>query len=640
MEEIEVTLEDFEQNYNNPEYEVWDETKHEWMSFSQSIYNGTNEFPKQDEVKYPINVICVYDNILDEYHMWVLKNKKWCSDDLQFPDYDNIVHHVFNDEYKMLLDFTRWFARNRPDVLTGWNIEDFDIPYLVNRIELFLGETVNNLSPVHEIKKELREQRGFDSRKLFSYKIIGISVLDYLLLYKHKFKLVGAPPRFNLDTVAEHELGVGKLHYEGTFKQFYRSDFAKFVKYNHIDVLRVVQIDEVCKYIELARKICNFGLVEYQAIFRSSPYILGALTLQAHAIGLKLLTHSGEEQQITSFPGAYVFPVKAGAYYDGVGSLDLNSLYPSIMINLNISPETKLGKIIDRNEEEVTIRMVNGEIRKLKPDQLESLRDKATISDNGILYVNPNIKKGIIPLFLERLYKLRKKTKDKGKKLERQKVKLQELLESVTNENVVTKANVSKTMLKALIQELDSRQHSLKIFLNTIYGQMGNVYFPLFDIDNATAVTLSGQKIIKESAKFMHTYMGKYNSTDDPIICGDTDSLYFNCKPIVKFVVGDNPKWTKPIIKKICKHLDDNLVNDINDNCDRITHENFMSPIKNIRFKREKFSTEALILAKKRYIFHARDDEGTYLEADDPKSWKCTGVDIKKKSFQIKSKIL
>jgi DNA polymerase elongation subunit (family B) len=599
-----------------------------------------DEFPLQDEVKYPINVICVYDNHLNEYHMWVLRNKKWCSKDQEFPDYDDTVHHVFDDEYKMLHHFVSWFKRNRPDVLTGWNVEDFDIPYLVNRIELFLGETVNLLSPVGEIRKELREQRGYDTRKLFSYKIVGVSVLDYMLMYKHKF--LNNLPNYKLDTVAQHELGVGKLEYEGTFKQFYRSNFVKFVKYNKIDVQRVVEIDAKKKYITLARKICNFGLVEYQAIFRSSPYILGAITLQAHSMDMKIMTHSGEEQVQSSFVGAYVFPVKAGSYYNGIASFDLNSLYPSIMINLNISPETKIGKVIDKDNEEgnLVIRMVNGDLRKIDMDELESMRGKATLSTNGILYINPEVQEGIIPSFLKRLYKLRKSTKDKCARLIKKRVKLEEAMKGIKHEGTqLAKLQDTLKELKILIQNLDNRQHAFKIFLNSIYGQMGNAYFPLFDLDNASAVTLSGQKIIKESAMFMKEYIVKnYQCPDDPVVAGDTDSLYFDCEQVVKNLLGDNPKWNKTNVNKICTYIDENIVQQINDNCDRITHDEFMSPIQNIRFKREKFCTEALFLAKKRNILHARDDEGEYLEADDPKSWKCTGVDIKKNELPEKIK--
>jgi len=632
-------------DYFDGEQEKDDFAKHELRTHIIDIEIAVEEeFPLPSNPIYPINVLTVYDNYLDEYHTWIFKHKKWCKPDTDFTiipdDIDksveiptNVELHVFDDEMEMYMDFLRWFKHNRPDVLTGWNVEDFDIPYLVERIEVFLGETVELLSPVGTIKKEMREQRGFDSRKLYSYKVKGISTLDYLPIYRFKF---GANlPSYKLENVAMEELGYGKISYEGSFKQFYRNHFVKFVYYNIIDVKVVKDLDTKLKYIALARNICNIGLSEYESIFRSSPAIIGALCLQAHQMDVKIMTNAGVEPVEASFTGAFVFDVKRGIYHGGTSSLDLNSLYPNLMINLNISPETKIGKIIYRDDDEIMIKFQNGSIKKMHPSKLEELRGKVTISPNGVLYINPKKKVGLMPAFLERLYKKRKEVQARDKvvqdKIEKIKAKLKELSKEKVD---IVKPKLAE--LETLHQNLNNRQHAYKIFLNSIYGQLGNRYFPLFDLDNAEAVTLSGQKVIKESARFLQTYFQKkYKLSDyEAPLAGDTDSLYFDCSPTTQAVLGHLPeKWDDEMIQRVCDELDKDLVKKINANCGRITEQEFMSPLKNIVFKRETFCTEAMFLAKKRNILHVRNDEGIPVD-----KWKCTGVDIKRNELPGKIK--
>ena len=638
--EREFLLDYFDGQQENDDFDKYDLRVH-FIDIEIAI---EEEFPRPNNPIYPINVLTVYDNYLDEYHTWVYKNRKWCDMDTDFSiipdDIDksveipkNVELHVFDDERDMYLDFLKWYKKNRPDALTGWNIEDFDIPYLTERMEVFLGETVELLSPVGTIKKEMREQRGFDSRKFYSYKIKGISTLDYLPIYRFKFG--DNLPSYKLENVAMEELGYGKINYEGTFKQFYRNNFVKFVYYNIIDVKVVKDLDEKLKYIALARNICNIGLCEYESIFRSSPAIIGALCLQAHQMGTKMLTSTGLEAMESHFTGAFVFEVKRGIYYGGISSLDLNSLYPNLMINLNISPETKVGKIISRDEYEIMIRFQDGSIKKMHPDKLEDLRGKVTVSPNGVLYINPNKQVGLMPAFLERLYKMRKKVQKRDKAVQDKISQIKSKMGKLTLEQQeIIKPKLRE--LETLHQNLNNRQHAYKIFLNSIYGQLGNKYFPLFDLDNAEAVTLSGQKVIKGSAIFLQDYFRKKYKLPDYTapVAGDTDSLYFDCSPTVQKVLGELPRtWTHEMIQKVCDELDGDLVKKINKNCNLITQKEFMSPLKNIEFKRETFCTEAMFLAKKRNILHVRDDEGLAVD-----KWKCTGVDIKRNELPIKIK--
>lgn len=285
------------------------------------------------------------------------------------------------------------------------NCEGFDIPYLIDRMEMFIGDAINFMSPLGIIKKGTRNQRAEKSFEMKSYKIRGISVIDYLILYKYIF--VTKLPSHKLDFVADHELGYGKMEYQGSIKDFYKQDFARFVEYNIIDVKLVKELDEKLRYIDLSRTICNMGLCEYENIVNSSPYILGALRLQASAEDYKIITKNPDIMGLkNSFTGGYVFEPKVGSYRHGQIVIDFNSLYPNVMIMNNISPETKFGKILDETEDTYTVRVdkTNKVSTVDKKKFLKQIDGKLCKSANNMLYINPKRKQGIIPKFLARLY--------------------------------------------------------------------------------------------------------------------------------------------------------------------------------------------------------------------------------------------
>lgn len=583
------------------------------------------EFPKPQEAKYPINVMTFYDSLSQKYFVWLYTKETKIKE--HFANKPEINLFIFNSEYEMYKDFLNWFQNNKPDVMTGWNIESFDIPYIINRLKKFFSdEDINKISPVNQVRLHMRQQRG-ENNAISSYKIEGISILDYYLLYKYKFSS-GSKQSFKLEDIGQQELGYGKIQYEGTIKDFYKNNFIKFVEYNIKDVSLCVDLDKKLRFLDLTRNICNIGLCEYEAIFKSSPYIVGALILEAKTNDTILISDSGNTNVIeeSEFEGAYVFDPKIGIYRNGVVSLDVSSLYPSIMMCLNISPETKLGKIIDKVEDTITIRLENGSIKNINNTTFDEFKKKVTLSSNGILYINPSIKKGIIPRFLEKLYTKRKKARAHVKNL------IKEIEALSENDSVENKQKIKALETESKIY--DNMQLAFKTFLNSIYGQMGNKYFSLFDIDNAEAVTKSGQHVIKSSADFVNEYFKKNFQTDtDVVIYGDTDSLYFNCHEIVKRNIEDQKiKWTKGNVRKVCKALDEFTAN-VNDFCFEMTQKDFLSPLRTIEFKREKFCSEAAFVAKKRYVLHVRDEEGEYKD-----SFKYVGVDVKKNELPQKIK--
>lgn len=571
------------------------------------------------DINRPMNVVTIYDSYYKKYFCWVLLDKKWSMEN-NFIGNDKVEYRVFDDEEKFLIDHVNWRKHNYPDILTGWNV-DFDIMYSISRIiKIFGNDWADKLSPVGSVRPTIKTKRqNGQNLEYDTFSIKGVSIIDYLFLYRDKY--LQKQYSYKLGHVGEQELGLSKIHYEGSFKEFYRNNFNKFVEYNIRDVEIVVKLDEKLKYIYLTRKICNFGLCDYECITRSSPYIIGALMLECKKNNTHLYTGLSVKEELPdeNFEGAFVYDVQPSIQTCGVTSFDLNSLYPNIMINLNISPETKLGKILGKDENEIEFNVGDKHYKCSHNKFNEIIKDRITISSNNILYVSPLKKKGIVPCFLERLYQSRKTTK---KQMLGFKDKLTRLEKS---------SNEYKE-LDTKVAQLSGIEQAYKIFLNSVYGQMGSKLFPLYDIDNASSVTLSGQTIIKESINFITNYIRNMFNLDENesiVVNGDTDSIYINCSAITKKLLNtDNitqQSWTPENIDLICKFIDNNVTNAINDNCSKITKDKFNSPLKNVEFKRETFCSTGLFFAKKRYILNVKDDEGVKKD-----KWKYVGVDIKR----------
>jgi DNA polymerase elongation subunit (family B) len=577
-----------------------------------------DDFPDVKCPQYAINAMTIFDSLLDTYHCWVLNDKPE-----DFPDYDNIVHHTFASEVEMLGDMMDWYKRNRPDVITGWNVDKFDIPYIYQRLKQLLGEKcANSLSPTYtvHIRKDVM-QRG-DFKPYDQYRIDGVSVIDYLFLFKNKFPNIKLSNN-KLETVGQEVLGYGKLdHTELKFKDFWKQDFKRYVKYNIQDVKLIWDLEKELKYLYLTRRICNMGLCEYESIYKSQPYILGAIILQARANGKLIRTHSGEEQdKIGKFAGAHVFKPTFGFYGRGVSSLDLNSLYPNIMITLNISPETKIGKVVEETEDFVVIKLESGKIVKYDQAKFQRLLEtKLTISENKILYWKATFKKGIIPQFLERLYTERRATKD-------------HMLKVDAEMQVLKKQGLDYSELSSKRDLLDATQSSFKLFLNSVYGQMGSQYFPMFDLENAEAVTLSGQHIIKSASEYINKWFLENYDQEGALVYGDTDSNYFHLTDFVNKEIGIDGEFTEENIEHLINVLDTKFVPAVNKHCINISKKHFHSPLERIEFKRETFCTEGIFLSKKRYVLHVRNDEGVYKD-----KFKYVGVDVVKSELPKKVK--
>ena len=390
----------------------------------------------------------------------------------------------YQTEEEMCLAFLEIYQQVQPDIITGWNIDYFDIPYLYYRLKRILGEReANRLSPIGKTFYSPYRQRLF---------IAGVSSLDYMQLYKNY--TYTELPNYRLDTIGKMEVGMGKIEYEGNLDELFKTDVDKFVEYNLVDVEIVVALDKKLQFIELCRGICTTGHVPYEDFVYSSKYLEGALLVYLRRRNLvapnKPADRRERMQEINDnnqekFIGAYVKDPLAGKY-DWVYDLDLTSLYPSIIMSINISPETKVGKIENWDAKEFMKKERDtyfvGEY-KFTHDNLEKyVKDnRLSIASNGVLYDTDH--EGCIPGILsdwfDKRVEYRKLEKQYGKAGDTEKYKF-----------------------------YGKRQLVQKILLNSLYGVLGLPAFRFYDVDNATAVTTTGQTVIKNTANMANI---KYN---------------------------------------------------------------------------------------------------------------------------------
>jgi DNA polymerase elongation subunit (family B) len=400
---------------------------------------------------YPINLLTVYDSHLLEFHVFYYNKEVYDNNDKFFfptgkdgiqDESCRIVFHHADTEIKLLQNYMEWNKCNFPDILTDWNGICFDVPYLMNRIYKLFCVTENDkcnvnqyLSPVGRVNPVCMKLRSNGKTvEQSTYKIEGVSHLDYLILYREKFGSQDKKPSYNLGAVGEDELGFGKMEYEGSIRDFYKRDFKSFTKYNIQDVYVLLKLDEKKKYIEQTRTLCTMSLVEFESVYTSSSIIMGALIQTAHKNNVRMMTDSGIDKEnivAEKFEGAYVYPTKVGVYREGLAFFDVNSLYPNIMITLNISPETKMGKIISEEDGVTTVRFINGKVIEFTKDNIHKLYEKCTRSSSGILYCKHAKKYGIIPLMLKSYYQKRKDIQAQMKKLEARNVEIEKELKEL-----------------------------------------------------------------------------------------------------------------------------------------------------------------------------------------------------------------
>ena len=533
------------------------------------------------------------------------------------------LFNCFTEEELLITFLDKWQEMD-PTIVTGWNIDWFDIPYLFRRLIKILGSEACRLSPIGLVTFNDRRQR---------FQIAGISSLDYLSLYK-KFTYTELP-NYRLDTVARHEIKRGKYEFEGTLDDLRRNDIAGFCEYNMNDNDLVEGIDDKMKLIELAIGICTIGHIPYEDYDWNSRWLEGAIITHLHRKGIvapnKSLTaqeemHARQESGEKLFGGAYVKDPVRGRH-EWVFSLDLQSLYPSVIMSLNISPETKIGKVtnwdvgryVRREVDTYTVMDNVGKISEVDRDSFVRMMEEGnfSLSSNGILYRNDKV--GIVPEILDQWFDERVEYKNKMK-------------EAARNGDTAQQ------------EYWDMRQHIQKIFLNSLYGVLGLPIFRFYDIDNALAVTSTSQDVIKTSAKYINNRYYEQtewmNSSEqdgkwDHCIYIDTDSVYFS---VVKWYKSEDWEWddgnvvTDPeIAKQRTIEVARMMESELNTFYDKMApHLFFISKGHRFVIKGETIASAAFWVTKKRYAMKAVYDMETQQDVD---KVKVTGLDVVRSSF-------
>ena len=489
---------------------------------------------------------------------------------------DSMVDYMhFRSEESMLGSFLEYWQANFPDVITGWNVQLFDMPYICNRINRILGEKfVKLLSPWKLVSQREIFIKG---RKQFAVDTLGISTLDYLELYK-KFTYSNQES-YRLDYICNVELGEKKLDHSeyDTFKEFYENDWQKFIDYNIHDVRLVDKLEDKMKLIELAYTMAYDAKVNYEDVFSQvrmwDNYIYNELNKRKIAIPPKKEATKNEK-----YAGAYVKEPKPG-FYDWVVSFDLNSLYPHLIMQYNISPETLRES-----------RHPSASVEGILNQEIEVDKQYATCA-NGAQYRKDV--SGFLPEMMRKMYDSRVIFKKRM---------------------IKAKQQYEKTPTVELTKEIarcNNIQMAKKISLNSAYGAIGNEHFRYYKTANAEAITLSGQVSIRWIENKMNRYLNKLLGTEkeDYVIASDTDSIYLNLGPLVdKFFASKSSNKTAVVslLDKICQEkLEPFIEKSYQELASYVSaYEQKMS------MKRENIADRGIWTAKKRYILNVWDSEG------------------------------
>jgi DNA polymerase elongation subunit (family B) len=534
-----------------------------------------NGFPDVESAAEEVLLITVQDYSSKQIHTWgkgPFQNKQ-----------KNVNYRSFSSEYDLLNDFINWWMieSNTPEVVTGWNSKLYDIPYLVRRIDRVLGEKLmKRLSPWGLVTED---ETYISGRKHLCYDIGGISQLDYLDLYK-KFTYK-AQESYRLDYIAEVELKQKKLDHSefDTFKDFYTKGWQKFVEYNIKDVELVDRLEDKMKLIELALTMAYDAKANYEDVF-SQVRMWDTIIYNYLKKRNIVIPPKERSDKDTKYEGAYVKEPIPGMY-EWVVSFDLNSLYPHLIMQYNISPET----LMDERHPSVTVDKI------LNKDLTFELYKDYAVCANGAMY-RKDIR-GFLP----------------------------ELMEKIYNERVIFKKKMlaaeqeyEKTKNKELVKEIarcNNIQMARKIQLNSAYGAIGNQYFRYFKLANAEAITLSGQVSINWIMNKVNAYLNKIlKSADvDYVIASDTDSLYVNMGPLVESVYKGREKTTQSVVSfldKVCQVEFEKYI----ENSYKELAEYVNAYEQKMIMKRECIAERGIWTAKKRYILSVWDSEGVRYE--------------------------
>jgi DNA polymerase elongation subunit (family B) len=600
----------------------------------------------------PVTAISCYLDWLDQLVTLVIAPKHMTSETATeiVSEFENCL--LFKNEKEMFDTFFQLIEDS--DVMTGWNSEGYDIPYMVNRVTRVMSkDDTRKFCLLGQFPKPRTYERFGKEEQTFD--LVGRVHMDYLQLYK-KYNYESRHS-YKLDAIGELEVGENKTQYEGTLDQLYNKDFKKFIEYNRQDTMLLVKIHNKLKFLELANQLAHENTVLLPTVMGSVAMIEMAIMNEAHERGLVVPdkkrkdSNADDEQQAA---GAYVATPKRGIH-EWVGAVDINSLYPSAIRALNMAPETIVGQVrqtlTNQYMHDKGVRLASEKKRHKEGDDAvtgsvlwEGLfgaleyaaimaQERGTIltldyedgrsvemsaaeiwklifdshkpwmlSANGTIFTYE--KEGIIPGLLTRWYSDRKTMQRK-------------LKEATTQEDR---------------EYWDKRQLVRKILLNSAYGALLNAHCRFYDKRIGQSVTLCGRQIVKHMmSQINEIVQGEYNHEGPAIVYGDTDSCYFTAHPTLKpQIAAGEVEWSK----ELCIELYDGIADQTNDSFPAFMERAFHTPRKNgeiIKAGRELIGDRAIFIVKKRYAINIFDKEGKRKDKNGSAGdIKAMGLDLKR----------
>jgi len=546
-----------------------------------------NGFPDAEAAAERMLCITVRDMISKKYTVWGIREFE-----------SEHEHYIFNTEHEMLTHFINWWAQNTPDIVTGWNCNLYDIPYICRRVSRILGDKwMKSLSPWNKVDEE---EIFIQGRRNIQFDICGVSILDYLDLYK-KFTYTNQES-YRLDHIAFVELGQRKLDHSeyDNFKDFYTRDWQKFIDYNIMDVELVDRLEDKMRLLELALTMAYDAKVNFEDVYSQvrmwDTLIYNYLKPKNLVVPSKKRANKDEK-----YEGAYVKEPIPGLY-KWVVSFDLNSLYPHLIMQYNISPET----LVETKHPYATV-------DKLLKKEVDLSGDYAVCA-NGAQY-RKDIH-GFLPQMMQKIY-------DERKLYKKHMLAAKQALEDATTPE-------ETLALQKSVSRFNNIQMARKIQLNSAYGAIGNQYFRYFNLANAEAITLSGQVSIRWIENEINDYLNRILKTEDAdyVIASDTDSVYLNLGPLVDQVYKGREKTDESVVTFLDKVCTLELEPFIDRSYQSLaTYANAYD--QKMQMKRETIANKGIWTAKKRYILNAWDIEGVRFR--EPKL-KIMGIEAVKSS--------
>ena len=598
---------EFKKTYNTGSSPLFGMDRYQYQYIADE-YPETMKFDKDLIKIFTVDIECTaengfpdIENAIEELLAITVKNQSnkqiitWGTGDFK-TDRSDVTYIKCKSEKSLIMEFMKFWTKNYPDVITGWNTKFFDIPYLFNRIKNLVDEKVlKKFSPWNLVEKETVVLRG---RPQTHYNIFGIAMLDYLDLYQ-KF-IPTKQESYKLDYIGKVELGLQKDEnpYD-TFSDWYKKDYQSFIDYNIKDVEIVDRLEDKLKLIELVLTMAYEAKVNYTDVFSQVRMwdMLIYNYLKKDNIQIPPRENYTKDDK---YEGAYVKDPITGMH-NWIVSFDINSLYPHLIMQYNISPE----KIIGVKPSGISVDKLLNHATPLTHLKAEG----ACITPNGAMFKTDS--PGFLPRLMESMYNDRVKFKTLA---------------------FQAKKEYQKTKDPATAREI-SRCHNIqwakKIALNSAYGAIGNQYFRYYDVRQATAITSSGQFVIRFIEKNVNEYINKILKTDnkvDYIVASDTDSIYLTLDKLVEATCKDKSKAdTLKFLNKVVSSRIEPFIDKCFDELAEYTNAIKQKMV----MKREVIADKGIWTAKKRYMLNVLDEEGiTY---DQPKL-KIMGIEAVKSS--------